>query len=1383
MADESGDGTGAGSGTGDPSSTAAATAATAPTVRVAGVIGVVAPFNDKEEEWIDYAERLEHYFIANDITDVAKKRAILLNAVGASTYRLIKTLALPGVPKDLTFEQIVEKVTAHYNPKPSVIIKRFEFNTRVQKEGESVAEFVAALQKITEHCEFGTFLDDLLRDRLVCGVLDKKVQHRFLQESKLTYKQAFDMAIAAEAARKDAKRLQEHREETRSGETRPPETEEKPTPVNRVTKNAPRTDGRGKTECHRCGGKHPAARCKFKDYECHFCKKKGHLAAVCRKKKRVAARSEPKREQAHHITDNSDDDNDDEYNLYRVSSGSTKPLLVTVKLNSVDTEMEVDTGASVSIMSEEKFQQFRGSTSVTLQPSKAKLFTYTGEAIGVLGSTEVTVEHNQQVATLPLIVTKGTGPCLLGRNWLAKLRLDWQQIFSVRTGRTLQTVLDKYPDVFKDDLGTVKGLKAKIHVDPKATPLYHKARSVPLALREKIETELDRLQAQGIIEPVQFSEWAAPIVPVIKSDGSVRICGDYKVTVNRVAKLDKYPLPLIDDLFASLAGGKRFTTLDLSHAYQQIELDDESRQYVTISTHKGLFRYNRLPFGVASAPSIFQRTMENLLQGIQGVCVYIDDILISGRTDEEHLEHLDEVIRRLAEAGMRLKKKKCAYLLSAVDYLGHVINAEGLRTSDSKIAGIVKAPAPRDVSELRSFLGLVNYYGKFLPDLANTLSPLYALLQKKKKWSWGANEEEAFQAVKKLLQSSRVLVHFDPSLPLILSCDASPYGLGAVLSHKMPNGEERPVGFASRTLTATELKYSQLDKEALAIVFGVKKYHSYLYGRQFVLKTDHKPLTHIFKETRAIPTLASGRIQRWALILSAYSYTIQYKPGKENSNADALSRLPAPGSKKEPPRPPEVVHLMEYLDSSPVSSAQIRTWTDQDPLLSKVKRWILSGWPDPTPSEEEELKPFSRRRYELSVEDGCVLWGSRVIVPQKGRPRVLKMLHEAHPGISRMKGLARGYVWWPGIDEQLEKCVKSCETCQVNRKSPPAAPMHAWSWPNKPWSRVHIDYAGPFMGKMFLVIIDAHSKWMEVHKTASSSSTATIGLLRTTFATLGLPEVIVSDNAANFTSEEFSEFLKRNGVRHVRTPPYHPASNGLAERAVQSFKEGMKKLKDGSIDTKLARFLFKYRMTPQSSTGISPAELMFGRRLRTQFDHLHPDMSKKARDAQLRQAKGHDVRTKSREFNVGDLVYARNYSPGPMWLPGEIVEKQGSTLYTVLLTDGRRVRKHTDQLMTRVRPAETARTESNGPEECDPVEYPTVVSPTETVPSAETGSRDTLPESETLSPDPEPEPNLDLTANGAHNTEPEQEQSAPPEIRRSSRSRQPPTRYGDYRTY
>ena len=221
-----------------------------------------------------------------------------------------------------------------------------------------------------------------------------------------------------------------------------------------------------------------------------------------------------------------------------------------------------------------------------------------------------------------------------------------------------------------------------------------------------MEAELERLQSQGIIEPVQFSDWAAPIVPVPKSDGNIRICGDYKVTINRAAKLDKYPIPRINDLFASLAGGKTFSKLDLSHAYQQIQLDEESRQYVTINTHRGLFRYNRLPFGVSSAPSIFQRVMETLLQGIPGVCVYLDDILITGHTEAEHLENLTEVLRRLAKGGMRLKKNKCAFMLDSVDYLGHTISADGLRTSEAKIKGIVNAPTPQNVSELRSFLGL-----------------------------------------------------------------------------------------------------------------------------------------------------------------------------------------------------------------------------------------------------------------------------------------------------------------------------------------------------------------------------------------------------------------------------------------------------------------------------------------------------------------------------------------------------------------------------------------------------------------------------------------------------------------------------------------------------
>ena len=350
-------------------------------------------------------------------------------------------------------------------------------------------------------------------------------------------------------------------------------------------------------------------------------------------------------------------------------------------------------------------------------------------------------------------------------------------------------------------------------MDPAAAPKFCKPRQVPYAMREKVETELDRLLAKGIIEPVKFADWAAPIVPVWKSDKeSVRICGDYKLTVNVASKLEQYPIPRVEDLFATVAGGKFFTKLDMSHAYQQIELDDASKQYVVINTHKGLFRFNRLPFGVSSAPAIFQRVMESLLQGIPGVGVYLDDILVSGKTEKAHLEVLEQVLDRLEEAGLRLNRGKCVFMTDSVAYLGHIVDAQGLHPDPDKVRAVVEAPQPRCVSELKSFLGLLAYYSKFLPDLATVLAPLYALLRRDTPWSWSKKREEAFQAAKKLLTSADVLVHFDPDLPLLLACDASSYGIGAVLSHRMQDGSERPIAFVSRSLTEVERKYSQIER-------------------------------------------------------------------------------------------------------------------------------------------------------------------------------------------------------------------------------------------------------------------------------------------------------------------------------------------------------------------------------------------------------------------------------------------------------------------------------------------------------------------------------------------------------------------------------------------
>ena len=393
--------------------------------------------------------------------------------------------------------------------------------------------------------------------------------------------------------------------------------------------------------------------------------------------------------------------------------------------------------------------------------------------------------------------------------------------------------------------------------------------------------EIERLEKAGIIEPVQHAEWAAPIVPVVKQDGTIRICGDYKMTVNQAAKQDIYPLPRVDDLLASLAGGKHFTKLDLAHAYLQVPLDEESRQFVTVNTEKGLYQYTRLPFGVSSAPSIFQRTMERLLHGIPNVLVYIDDVLIKGVTREEHLRAVEEVLARLEQAGLKLKRSKCFFMLPSVEYLGHEVSAEGLRPTKEKVRAVVEAPAPLNVMQLRSFLGLVNYYSKFLPQLASTLAPLHRLLQKNTQWRWGNAEMEAFNKAKEELASPRLLTHFNPRRPLLLSCDASPYGIGAVLSHSFEDGSEKPVAYASRSLAPAERNYAQIEREGLSIVFGVKKFHQFLFGHKFTIFSDHKPLQHILSASRMVPTMASARLQRWALTLSAYNYEVRYKKGAE----------------------------------------------------------------------------------------------------------------------------------------------------------------------------------------------------------------------------------------------------------------------------------------------------------------------------------------------------------------------------------------------------------------------------------------------------------------------------------------------------------------------
>ncbi len=941
--------------------------------------GAIGEYESENEEWTSYAERLDNYFLANDVETEAKKRAVLLSVCGAKTYQLIRSLVAPRKPADLQYSELVEEVRKHFNPKPSVIVERFQFHSRVQQAGESVATYVAELRRLSQHCQFAKTLEDMLRDRLVCGIGDARIQRRLLSETALDFSKALELAQAMEAADRNAHNLQKA-----SG------------PLHSTAMHAVRKQGSGMGGCFRCGGGHVGSECRFRETVCHACGKKGHLARVCRSSARGAKQNWSERktsaQHANFVRDEEgggeEEDTSAVYRMFRVTARRSDPLYVTLQVHQKALRMELDTGVSVSVISEETFRStWTREQRPCLQPSEAKLHTYTGEEIPVEGVIQTEVDHKGQKKALPLLVVHGNGPSLLGRDWLQELHLDWGAIHKVHTEDQLQQILDDNEEVFKEELGLIQGVQAKLQVDQQVCPRFCKPRAVPYSLRKKVDLELERLEEEGVLERVEFAEWAAPIVPVVKEDGAVRICGDYKLTVNRACKLDAYPLPKIEDLFASLSGGKHFTKLDLTHAYQQLELEASSRPYVTINTQRGLYQYTRLPFGISSAPAIFQRTMESLLQGIDQVVVYIDDILVTGSSDEEHLRHLQEVLLRLKRAGMRLKKKKCVFLAPEVEYLGHRISQAGLQPTQGKVQAIAEAPRPQTVTEVKAFVGLVNYYGKFLRNLATTLAPLYQLLQKNAAWKWGQAQEEAFSKAKELLQSPQLLVHYDSTKELVLSCDASPYGIGAVLAHRMPDGSEKPIGFASRTLAPAEKRYAQVDKESLAIVWGVKKFHAYLWGRRFTIYTDHKPLMYLFDSEKAISPMASARVQRWALTLSAYEYEIEYRPSKDQANADGLSRLPLHLEPSQVPQPGDTVLLMERLESSPVTAAAIQAWTGKDLVLSKVRRHTLHGWPGDT---SDELTPYARRKDELSVESGCVLWGSRVVVPPQGRVRVME---------------------------------------------------------------------------------------------------------------------------------------------------------------------------------------------------------------------------------------------------------------------------------------------------------------------------------------------------------------------------------------------------------
>ena len=416
---------------------------------------------------------------------------------------------------------------------------------------------------------------------------------------------------------------------------------------------------------------------------------------------------------------------------------------------------------------------------------------------------------------------------------------------------------------------------------------------------------------------------------------------------------------------------------------------------------------------------------------------------------------------------------------------------------------------------------------------------------------------------------------------------------------------------------------------------------------------------------------------RWALLLSAYSYEIHYIPGPNNNIADALSRLPQQNCGANPcDIPNEFVNLLQHLDSTPTSSDLIRRDTDRDPTLSKIKRMLLQGWPATTPSD---LKPFTMCRSELSLHEGCILRGSRIVVPPSHRGKILQELHDAHPGIVRMKAKARSYCWWPGIDGEIESLIRSCSECQHYQRNRTPGPIYPWEIPDGPWERLHADYFGPIEGKMCLLIVDAYTKWIEVHIVANATAEATVNKLRQSLSVYGLPKTVCTDNGPQFTSAVFKEFLCSNGIDHITFAPYHPSSNGLAERAVQTVKAGLMKQRPSPLQIKLERFLFAYRTTPLESINKTPGEALFGRRLRTRLDLLFPDRRNVMRSKQLKMHQRGSPPIQTPE--VASEVFTK-LPHQATWQSGVVIQTS-PTESTIQLADGTSTRRHNDYVRSK----------------------------------------------------------------------------------------------------
>ena len=1279
-------------------------------------------FRDWRKTWDDYSTWFDLP------SQPREKQLIMLRACfHISTQHVLEhTLQVPP-STDKTVSQVLDTLQAHLRSQCNEALRRRELMRCRQAEGESFQDFYVRLSQLAAEVDVcpGRSVqchETQIKTLITLGIRDEELVRKVvalpngssLQEVIKTC-ESFEAASSASSAIRSS-------DTSKSCAVSAYKREKKKTPGKRSSH--PPTDTSPSTLCKCCGRSHSAGKCPAVDATCHNCDRRGHYArtpkcpalnAQCRKCQRVGhydkcCKSAQNSSQVSQHKQKKDPRKTSHSGcrLVRVpSTVSPSPVKVSVSHGTGTSHLRMlpDTGSDVTIIGKHHLQGL-GISKSSLQPSPLTI-TLTADgsrmapSLGTFQATltlrgrscAATVQVHEDVPTpllsyghcLELAIISADFPKQLQSvtyvNRCAELPLP----ASTSPSQAREYFLKEFSDVLvaKDELKSaplkpMSGPPMRIPLKDGAVPFaIHTPRQVAFALQDSVKEELSSMQSQGIITPTGDvpSDWCHPMVVVPKQKG-VRITVDLS-KLNSQVRRPTHPSPTPFDAVRRVdSRAKYFTTADALCGYWQMELADEDQHLTTFITPYGRFQHCRGPMGFAATGDAFCLRGDKALQGIQRCVKVVDDILLYDEDFGQHLQRIRDVLTRCREHGITLNREKFTVAASSVKFCGYKISHDGIAADEDKVKAIRDFPTPSNLTDLRSFMGLVNQLTEFTPDIASTATDLRPLMSPKRTFLWTPDHDAAFLRTKNALVSPPVLAAFDPGTPVILQTDASRLnGLGYALLQDYGHGKQRKlrlVQCGSRFLTGAESRYSTIELELLATAWAMSKCKLYLLGLQhFTLMTDHRPLIPILN-SYTLDAVENPRLQRLKEKLSPYLFTAEWQAGKLLYIPDALSRAPVSDPTPEDEllcasaasslRTVVTINSVVSSTESPPQDAdrtlrELSAAAHNDQGYTRLLKCVTEGFPTNRYDLHNSLLPYWKLRDLLSSDGNLVLYGARVVVPAALRRRTLTRLHDSHRGIEATKRRAKQTVFWPGIDSDIASTVRACEPCQVMQPSQQQEPYMCDDTPTRPFESVSADFFA-VSGKDFLVIVDRLSGWpVVVPCTGDTTARTTCRAMCRYFREVGVPLRLRTDGGTQFTSREFQDCMERWGVDHIVSSPHYPQSNGHAEAAVKSVKNLiLKTAPSGNLDVEdFDRGLLELRNSP-NHTGRSPAQILYGHPLRSCVP-AHPQSFK----AEW-QAKTEDC---DRRAAAHDTAAQRNYDqharPLPKLSVGQRVRIQDTT--------------------------------------------------------------------------------------------------------------------------